>query len=275
MSHKGKSLTQDQINQIIIELLKQGSADLSRTFYDKIQDKAYSLGFIDEKPQYGTGSIILSTETFLKTVDKYWEYVIKGFIAPGLDQYNILDFRAHLTDIGKKMIYEEINPYSEEKYVTDIRKRAKILIDDDAEIYLIESVKSFNYYCYLGAMVLLGGFSERIFVNFLQRFIETIKNEDDRKTFEEKVENKFIATKFKEFMKYIEKFNNIMPKNLKNQLSIWLNNFFDYVRRVRNEVGHPTGYEVSREEILAMFLTFPRYLENLNLLLNFFQENPL
>jgi len=54
-----------------------------------------------------------------------------------------------------------------------------------------------------------------------------------------------------------------------------ISSFFNYIRRVRNDVGHPTGKSFPRSEVLAMFLPFPSYLENLEKLLNYFKSNPI
>ncbi len=49
-----------------------------------------------------------------------------------------------------------------------------------------------------------------------------------------KIENKFIAIKFRVFLKQIETLKKKFPKNIKDQINLWLSSFFNYIRRVSN-----------------------------------------
>lgn len=219
--------------------------------------------------------IALSDEDFLKCTDRLWEYLGIGILAPGLNRDNPGFPWVHLTEYGKKLLIEEVNPYSAEKFVGEIEEIANILLDDIAEMYLFEALRCFRHNCYLGATVLLGGFSERVFLNFLAEFIKYIRNPTKKADFENKIKEKFIATKFNTFIKTIEPLKKNLPKDIKDQIDLWLSSFFNHIRRVRNDVGHPTGTSISRADILAMFLPFPKYMENLMKLIEYFSKNPV
>lgn len=264
----------EQIELIVKELLKGGITTFGRGsgLYDKIQRVAANLGFI-RQPKYS--EIIISNNDYLKCTDKLWDYLIVGFLAPGLNSNNPGFPWVHITEYGKKVLEGDSNPYSANEYILDVQNRAKKLLDDTAEDYLFEALRSFRHNCYLGATVLLGGFSERIFLNFLNKFVSCIRDQNKKNIFVKKINNSFITGKFNSFIKLIEPIKKSLPKDIKDQIDLWLSSFFNYIRRVRNDVGHPTGKSFTRSEVLAVFLPFPSYLENLEILLNYLKSNPI
>ncbi len=270
MSNIKKKLTDEQIEQILIEMitptLMNANIQLKGSSFVKRFKTAKEKLYINEK---------FEQNEVIRCWDKFWFYITNGILAPGTDLNNLdLPF-LHLTDVGHKILVEGVNPYSRDVYFMNIENKAKPLMDDISEMYLLESLNSFYNHCYLGAMVLLGGFSERIFLKFLDRFILNIQNISKKTKFENIIENRFIAIKITEFLAFIEPHKKTLPKELKHQVDLWLNSFLNYIRNVRNKVGHPTGRKVSREELLAMYLTFPKYLENIMTLLGYFINNPI
>jgi len=264
----------EQVEQIVREMLKSGNITFGSSTgdYNRIQETAAKLEFI-KQPSFN--EIVLSDEDFRKCKDKLWDYLIIGVLAPGLNPSNPNFPWVHVTEYGKKFLKGDVNPYSADEYMAKIQHIADLLLDDIAEDYLFEAIRSFRHSCYLGATVLLGGFSERIFLNFLREFKQFIKDQTKRQNFEKKIKNAFISQKFKAFLNLIEPLKKKFPKDIRDQIDLWLSSFFNYIRSVRNEVGHPTGRTFSRGEVLAMFLPFPAYLENLIKLLNHFKNDPI
>jgi len=277
MTEEKNKLDDVQIDLIVKELLKRGETTFGERsgLYSKIQRAAAFLGFLNIRPMDANNIIALSDEDFLRCTDRLWEYLGIGILAPGLNRNNPGFPWVHLTEYGKKLLIEEVNPYSAEKFVADIENIANILLDDIAEMYLFEALRCFRHNCYLGATVLLGSFSERVFLNFLVEFIKNIQDPSKKADFENKIKDKFIATKFNTFIKTIEPLKKGFPRGIKDQIDLWLSSFFNYIRRVRNDVGHPTGTSISRADILAMFLPFPKYMENLMKLIDYFSKNPI
>ncbi len=68
--------------------------------YEKIQTVATNLGYINAKSR----EIVLSNKDYLKVSDKIWEWVISGYLAPGLNKDNPWFPKIHLTEKGKKLI---------------------------------------------------------------------------------------------------------------------------------------------------------------------------
>ncbi len=272
-----EKLDEHQIELIVRDLLKSGSATLgsSSALYTKIQRVAAYLEILDIHPSDAGNALALSNRDFLRCSDRLWELLNVGVLAPGLNRDNPGLPWVHVTEYGRKILEADPNPYSAEEYIAELKKRAAIILDDVVEMYLFESLRSFKHNCYLSATVLLGGASERIFSNFLDQFLSTIGNPGKKTSFENSINNKFIATKFNEFTKFIDPYKKTFPREIKDQIDLWLSSFFNYIRRVRNSVGHPTGSTFNRGEVLAMFLPFHSYVENLKLLIDHFNSNPI
>jgi hypothetical protein len=47
----------------------------------------------------------------------------------------------------------------------------------------------------------------------------------------------------------------------KEDVSVELAGIFDFIRKTRNDVGHPTGRPIDRDEVLSLLLLFPTYYQ--------------
>ena len=267
----------EQVKEIAKQIIKDIRTYITLEgdgFYKMVQATASKLGYIEEDVDEWTQALIISTNDSVRCIDEIWEYVLTGVLAPGTKSsgYSYSISHAHLTNYGKKVMQEKINPYATNDYVNEIKNAAGSLYDTISEMYLFESLKSFKFNCYLASMVLLGGFSEKLFLNFLDEFQSCVQ---DQAKINKIDKQKFISGKFNEFLSIIKPLKNQLPETIRNNLDLWLNSFFDYVRRARNKVGHPTGEEMTREKIHAMLEIFPSYIKNLVELLNHFKVNPI
>ncbi len=268
-------LDEYQVELIVEEILKRGSLHFSSSLYNNIQGVANNLKILNiEHPRL---EIALSNNDFLRCIDRIWDYLIVGALAPEMDRNNVELPWVHLTEYGKKLIIEKVNPYQSEKFVKEITDIAGELVDDIAEMYLYESLICFKHNCNLGGTVLLGAFSERVFLKFLIKFCSIVKTQSKKEKIRKVIQNDnmFISAKFREFRNMILPLKKQFPRDIKDQFELWLDGFFNYIRRVRNEVGHPTSTKVSREDVLAMYLPFPGYIKNLIKLLEYFTNSPI
>lgn len=100
-------LEDEQVIEVVKQLIKRtkGNIKVDRhgSFYDNIQTVASDLGYI-EKPQ-STQSILSYNDT-IKCVEKIWECVMGGVLAPGSPSggYNLFFPYLHITEKGKKEI---------------------------------------------------------------------------------------------------------------------------------------------------------------------------
>jgi len=267
-------LNEVQVEEVVkshLERFKNSIIYLNRdNLYNELQYTVSELGYID---QPGYTQSILSYNDFIKCFEKIWEYVLVGVLAPGERGQNDLMNSLHTTDYGKKIIEADVNPYYEEKYIKNISELNTEIVDDISELYLREALKSFRFNCFLGSMVLLGGFSEKVFLNFLDKFNKCIQDQNNREEFKKKVEKGFIFSKFNAFIEFLEPSIKKIPKEITHNLNLWLNSFFNHIREVRNEIGHPTGRKINQQEVYSYLLVFPTYILNLKKLLDYFKSN--
>ncbi|KKN47372.1 hypothetical protein LCGC14_0663650 [marine sediment metagenome] len=98
-------LNDEQISKLVKQLMKRTNGNINvdkhGDFYDNLQTIASELKYI-EKPQYSQS--ILSYNDTTRSIEKIWEYVMKGVLAPGSlsSGYNIFFPYLHLTEKGRK-----------------------------------------------------------------------------------------------------------------------------------------------------------------------------
>ncbi len=276
MARKKDVLDNQKAKEVINHLIKTTRVIMvkkSKDFFVNLHQVAKELGYIkDFDFNYPD---VLTDNDILRCVEHIWNNVLSGILAPGWGPSSGSDIffpNLHITEYGRKVMSGVVNPYLADDYTNDIKTIAPNLIDSIAEMYISEALKSFKFNCFLGAMVLLGGFSERIFIKFLDQFLQCIQDPAKQSRINNQI---FIAGKFNEFLKVISPLRSNLPQNIKHQLELWLKSFFNYVRQTRNTVGHPTGKQITRAEIHGMLIIFPTYLQKLVDLLNYFISNPI
>ena len=102
-----ESFNKQKVENIVKGLIKSGaifSAGISRTLYQKIQREATKLGYMNIEPMNLGNALVLKNEDFLKVVDKIWEYITSGILAPGNDSENPWFPALHLTEKGKEFL---------------------------------------------------------------------------------------------------------------------------------------------------------------------------
>ena len=110
MSIKYENFNEQKVEIIAKELIRSGilfSVGISSALYQKVQRIATKLGYMDIKPMDLGNAIVLENEDYLKIVDKIWEYITSGILAPGSDWNNSWFPHLHLTEKGKKFIEEK------------------------------------------------------------------------------------------------------------------------------------------------------------------------
>ena len=107
ISEKYESFDEEKVENIVRELIKSGiifSVGIERALYQKIQRIATRLGYMDIKPMDLGQIIVLKNEDYLRVVDKIWEYITTGILAPGTNWNNPWFPNLHLTEKGKKSL---------------------------------------------------------------------------------------------------------------------------------------------------------------------------
>lgn len=102
-----ESFDEQKVKNIVRALIESKvifSVGIERALYQKIQRAATKLGYMDIKPMDLGQISVLKNDDYLKVVDKIWEYITSGILAPGKNWDNPWFPYLHLTEKGKKFL---------------------------------------------------------------------------------------------------------------------------------------------------------------------------
>jgi hypothetical protein len=171
-----------------------------------------------------------------------------------------------LTEYGKKAI-KSLHPIPNDTagYLARIREAVPQL-DNIIEIYLNESVRTYNINQLLSSTITLGCASERALLVLVDTYEQTFNDKLKSKAFSKKTTGKFIKTKFDEFDKAIRAQLHNLPNDLRENYPNTLTGIFQMIRYNRNSAGHPTGKSVDKDTLFAnlqVFIPYCRFIYSL------------
>jgi len=165
----------------------------------------------------------------------------------------------------------ELNPYDTEAYLKTLRAKAP-QVSETVRQYAHQALVTFRNDCFLASAVMLGVASEAAFLEMAAAFAKWLPgNEGDK--FRELVAStrRDYVDKFREFRPRFQKYRSQMPGDAGDNLT--LDAIADLLRIYRNDCGHPTGRQVSREDAFANLRMFVSYTERLYRLKTFFETS--
>lgn len=201
-----------------------------------------------------------------------WSLVGQGLAYIDFSQPAPENWELALTDTGSAALTDAaVNPDSAGEYLTSLGARipdaSPIVLD-----YVREAITSYTSRCYLASAVMLGVASEAAFLEMAQAFGRWQSLPQSEK-FRDVIENpraSYIA-KFGEFRKRIEPLKPLLPDELADGMALTLDSVLDVLRIQRNDAGHPTGRQLSRDDVFISLQMLARYLEKLYRFKAFFE----
>ena len=194
------------------------------------------------------------------------ELINAGFLYPGTpgdfnSGYPWLSITAYGTEA---FMSEDWLPYDPEGYLKALKAKVPE-IDDVTFAYIGESIAAFNRRHLLSATITLGVASENLMLILIEAYTNWLK--EPRKTkFQKRIEDRWIATQYREFKQEFLTDVKSLPKELQGDWEIYLDGIFNFVRLNRNDAGHPTGKELSAKVVYAnlqIFADYARYISDL------------
>ncbi len=214
-----------------------------------------------------------ANEVFLTVMH---QLVVAGIVVPGSHpgQPNFPFFR--VSEYGKQVIETgEFLPYDPGGYF--VRLKNKVPNPDKLVLrYLAESLTCLGTGCYLACAVTLGCAAEQVFNILAAGLHNSINDQSRRDQFRKRsIEQWALKKRTDSFRDEMDRVIQLasFPNDLKEDLGIQLDGIFSIIRRARNDAGHPTGKEISREDAYAHLLVFPSYYETASRLMAYFQVN--
>ena len=197
-------------------------------------------------------------------------------LVPGANtrQANLPFFQ--ITEWGRKCLEQgEYLPYDAAQYISRLKTQVPS-IEQSILLYLKESLGSFRAGVYLASAVMTGVACERVLL-LLRDTVETALPTQQRKLkFATSTKKKPIKQVSDEIWKRLDPVHDQLANNIaKEDLRAELSGIFDLIRKTRNEAGHPTGREISREEAHNLLLLFPQYCHAVYCTMDWLRSNPL
>lgn len=257
------SITQQELYKLVLQYFKK-QMSVPRV---QIQMMGVLHG-VDQEAKFlatGTregGGYHLNGEQHEEIAGIVWDLVVQGIVTFTSQGYPWL----RVTEYGKKVAEAEGPvPYDPAGYLDHIKTKA-VGISELALEYIQEAIKCFRGGAYRATAVMLGVASEEAFLQLISAF-------------EKKYGVAIIPDKFKpfqqlreDFKKKFEPHKNELSSDIKNNIEQTLNGIYDLIKNGRDDSGHPTGIDITREEILASFSVLPLYLERIQKMVNFYNN---
>jgi hypothetical protein len=188
--------------------------------------------------------------------ESFWELFSLNLVTPGsrdsnaekLPWVSITDYGIETFERGDKF------PYDPEGFLDNLYGRIENL-DPIIQLYFEEAISCFSHNDFLASTVMIGGALEKTILSMTENF-KNVAGKGNTE-YERKVLSKIkIKARFDEFLKYLTSSDYIKKLGIAEQekLKSLLPAIVNLIRISRNEVGHPTGRQISRDEAQALIL---------------------
>lgn len=278
-------ISYEQTRTLVIEFLQSstsGQGDSTNISPD-IAKLAVKNGMAaDPYANSGTRNLTPSYELPLKyknwVEDIVWDLIVEGILRPGLrDGINKGFPWYHVSEYGRTVLAgQPAQPYDPDGFL--VRVKAIPNIDDVIIAYVDESLKAFRIHCLLSSVITLGCASEKAILLLIEACHDALADSIEQSKFSKSTETLSIKKKHDELQKVIkDKIKTVpaLPREVKEDIDIYINGLFSVIRRYRNEAGHPSGKFIKKEELFGLLVLFPSYLEKVYALIAWLKTNPI
>ena len=268
-----------QIRRAALEALRRQSSTEWRNFLHSFGIVAHELGFVEIPGGLSPTDGCFGQRVYASTTaqDKerlrevFWALVVEGVIILGINDNNPEWPFFRVTEYGMKVLEAgEVIPHDPDGYLERVHADCAPF-DPVAEVYLAESLQCFLRGTYMASAVMLGVASERLFLNLLEAFTESLAPSSAQKL-RQATSNRPLGRQWKEFRKRLDPQRSDLPDELQDDLNTILDGVFSLIRATRNEAGHPTGRRIDREIMYAHLQLFRSYARRVVALTEYFKR---
>lgn len=218
---------------------------------------------------YG-GSPALTPNQVMET---FWSLIAQGLAYLDMEQSAPENWALRLTGAGRAALTdEEFNPDDASGFLTSLFRRIpemSVLV----KRYVEEAVRAYNHQLYLASAVMLGVASEAAFLEMAERFATLLQGDSKAKFSAVLAEPKVsYMQKFTEFTKRVDPFRADLPGDIGETFDLDTLATLNLLRLYRNDAGHPTGRDVTREDCFLNLRVGATYLQRLYALKAHFTE---
>ncbi|MFZ0663663.1 MAG: DUF4145 domain-containing protein [Acidobacteriaceae bacterium] len=206
-----------------------------------------------------------------------WDLIIQGIIVPGipnqLGNSGLPSFV--ITEWGKKALEShEYISYDASRYIQKIKDSIPN-VDEAVVLYLKEALRSFRAGAYVASAVMTGVASEKVLLLLREEVGRALPSERAKK-FLSATNRKSTYHTYKEIWSRLEPRHQDLANHMKkDDIKVELAGIFDLIRKTRNDAGHPTGREISRDEADSILHLFPIYCKTAYATFEWLKSNSL
>ena len=266
--------------QLVLEILRKKYLQRNNLQFGTVIHDVYELAverniLRKSNTRYLDGSSPLPDENINFILDLMNLFLQQGIIRWGFNRSNLNPPFMAVTEYGLKVLKSsESTPYDPDGYMNSVK--FKISLDDVSEKYLVECIQTFQRGNYLSAAVMLGVCAESIFNQVYDLFISSLDSERTRKKFEELRGTAKTNRRIELVEETIKiKAKKDFPKEIVESFDSKTYPILHLIRRLRNDVGHPSAIEIERMEMFSNMMLFTVYCDEMSDIINFLKTNKI
>jgi hypothetical protein len=205
-----------------------------------------------------------------------WGLVIQGIVVPGASTQQAGLPQMQITEWGRKCLETgEYLPHDAGQYISRLKTHIPN-ISGDILLYLQESLTAFRCGAYLASAVMTGVACKKTLLLLRDCVENAISTQQSKTTFASKTKGQLVRRVFDGVWKRLDPVHDKLAAGLgREDVRAELSGSFDLIRKTRNDAGHPTGRQVSREEAYNLLLLFPQYCQATYSTMTWLAANPL
>ncbi|MDD5026848.1 MAG: hypothetical protein PHH13_05795 [Candidatus Peribacteraceae bacterium] len=197
----------------------------------------------------------------------FWDLVGSGLAMPGDRSRHIQgngDPYICVTDYGQRCAQEGKRlPIDSEGFLEEMNLDQ---VDDIIRLYIEEAVSSFSARNYLAAAAMAGGAMERAILVLTEEYEAKVPSGKKANYKTNVLSKEKIKTRFDKFLEFLETngIKKVLSHADQETLDSLLPAIVNLIRITRNDVGHPTGREIERDEaeaLIYLLKTALRFIE--------------
>ncbi len=240
------------------------------TIVQAVCDMAVKDGLLPEAPRLQYQNPLADKITAV-----IWELIIEGIYTPGagMQHPNLPALRA--TEYGLRCFEAgELTAHDPDDYLRRLKAKCPS-IDDITLLYTGEALDTFRVGNFLAATVMIGVAAEKMLLRLVDAVHGALTTTQQQANFKKATDVRSAKKQHDAVVAQLKSPLNPLPPELQSVLTQHVDGAYDLIRRTRNEVGHPTGRRMERDETHALLLLFPTYCGTVHDLMEWLRNNPI
>lgn len=200
-------------------------------------------------------------------------FFVEGILMWGLDSNNPnLPFMG-ITEYGRKVLAAgQVIPNDPDGYLKRFRQEVSNA-SDVVITYLTEGVQTFRHNNLLASSVMLGVASEAAFLELYDAMTNALDNQTKKSKFENLAKRTSLKDRFDAVKAELQHIKKSLPYPLSEDFEGELEGIFNLIRHQRNDSGHPTSKQVSRDRVFVSLQLFVTYCSHVYQLIGWLKNN--